>query len=278
MKYTKGRVDPLANVMQVAEIFAEDYLREKVKGERPSLSVLLVVDKWEEDAEWAKKTLSAISRQNYPVIQVLVLLWRNELLAVQRELAGIGPAGTVLFVREAASKLEEVVQGSYVKWLLPGDEMLPGFLSRLMLLLQTNPMACAAFCSTEMLVRPEGEEVDCWGWNWNLPSHHAPASYWRGIFLRGGVHMPMCLASAVFRLDVMKRVNFLAGGLQSQEIGVFNNISTWLAILEGIQQIEPSDGAVFWLKEVLAKARILWDEPHKNLYMDDLQFMREKFS
>ena len=278
LKYTKGEVDPLANVMQVAEIFAEDYLREKVKGERPSLSVLLVVDKWEDDAEWVKKTLSALPRQDYPVTQVLVLLWRNELVAVQRALAGICPASTVLFAREAANKLKEVVQGSYVKWLLPGDEMLPGFLARLMLLLQTNPMACVAFCSTEMLVWPEGADVDCWGWNWDLPSHHAPASYWRMIFLQGGVHMPLCLASSVFRLDVMKRVNFLAGGVQAQEIGVFNNISTWVAILEGIQQIEPSDGAVFWLKEVLAKAKILWDEPHKNIYMNDLQFVREKLS
>ena len=274
LKYTKRKIDPLANIMQVAEIFAEGYLREKMKGARPSLSMLLLVDNWQENADWARKTLTALAGQDYPIAQVLVLVWRSEMQEAQKGLTA-SFAGTVIFAREAAAKLKEAVQGSYVKWLLPGDEMKEGFLSRLMLLLQTNPMACTATSGIEILTKPAETDIDRWGWDWELPAYHAAAAYWRMIFLRGGVHLPMCLASTVFRRDVMQNTNFLAGGVLSREIAVFHNLSTWIAILEAIQKLEPTDGAVFWLKEVLAKTEIMWDESHRKLYENDRELVHK---
>ena len=77
------------------------------------------------------------------------------------------------------------------------------------------------------------------------------ADYWYGRFIREGVHYPMLMGNSIFRIDVMRGLNYLTNCLG--RLSELFKIETWLTLMDCIRKIAPVEKNVIVIKEKTIK-------------------------
>lgn len=144
LRYTDGRVDPVTNVLRMAELIADSYCREKVLSFHRIVSVLLVYDG---NTEAFLASLQSIRQQTYPFFEIVVLNMGENLLSEAIQLSLEDDSKVRILQGEIFAQLPVVAKGDYIQWLLPGDLLEKEKIEEMVVVLETHPHTTMAFCA-----------------------------------------------------------------------------------------------------------------------------------
>ena len=275
LRYTKEtEIDPLANVLRLAEHLATARLRDSLHGREPGLSLVIICEGPDFRIEWLDAALTHAKTQGYPLTQLLAVAGEAHFSAVQGLLQNrVNGGNASLLPLAEIAQLSRLVQAPYVQLLLPGDVMLPGRWQEMMLCLALHPqvrMACADVldaAGTEERLAPPASNI----WM-DLPAQYFPASQFRTFFLRTGSHLPFTLGSAIFRYDVFQSCGFLG---EAARRGKLRQLSTWMALLDIVGE-EPQ--AIALLARPFLRQAHAWSKEEYGAYLDDWEQVLQQFA
>lgn len=285
LRYTDGRVDVLAAVLQMAEQLALELRRERLRQAAPRISVILVCDPrlcalWGgiELEKWLLRALESLEAQDWPAAQVLILAEKSKLEGLRRELAGLaGGRDWVLASLAMADKLPQLVHGDYVQWLLPGDELQPRVWERLLLLLQPNAQGTFAFGCIEPLeplpVQP-GRRDTCalpsGPLSGDLPQMMFSLLWAQGWLLKTGNMRQFTISSGLIRRDALDKAGWLADFVRQ---GRLRPMTALLALFHGSEE----SAGVFSVQPYLrapALCSLAEGEAYMRAWRGNLEFYR----
>ena len=258
-KYTRYRVDPLANLMEYTGEIIDYFQMEMARTAPRRLAVIFVCTDWQEYKEWLVSEISRLPEQNYPIAQMIVLAHKQEHQEIQACLMQKGYHNAIIVNLEEADTLMQIVDADYVQWLFEDEEMLPGRLQKLMCVLQHNPMACMIASDVENEYEEEikyKRKVSD-----SIVVENNSAKYWINELCKKGMYYPLTIGGAIFRTDVMKKASFLAE-LIKNNVSILS-LKTWLKLMDVINDIDSSERCVCNLRQKYIAIRSeRWIEKH----------------
>ena len=250
-KYTRYRVDPLANLMEYAGKIVDYFQMEMARIAPKRLAVIFVCSDWQEYGDWLISEISRLPEQNYPIAQTIVLIHEQKHQEFKAYLTKAGYDNVIIVNLEEADTLMQIVDADYVQWLFEDEEMMPGRLQKLMCVLQYNPMACMIVSDVENKYE---EKIE---YKRKLSNEFVVESkspkHWFNYLCKNGMYYPMIIGGAIFRVDVMKKVGFLAGLIRNN-MSVLS-LKTWLTLMGKIDEIDSSECDVYYLKEKFTRIK-----------------------
>ena len=144
LKYTVGNVNSYANILRLAEIFAEKSAKDTVLLRQKKVTLLIVYDGDTED--FARSVMSAVA-EPYPYKEFFVLARSLNKVDDMVNICKRAKTRIDILTWDNLGELKAKVTGEYVKWLLPGDELIPGCLSEQVTSLELNDKVNAVCCN-----------------------------------------------------------------------------------------------------------------------------------
>lgn len=122
LRYSSGvRPDPVKNLMATSEAIAEAFLESRILLRK---KVVTIVIPWLGDMNLFKRSLFSARAQTYPYKEIFVPVLAEE---TDDMIDGIGEGVRILRASDGDvfDRLEVLPSGAYVQWILPGDEITP---------------------------------------------------------------------------------------------------------------------------------------------------------
>lgn len=210
LRYTDGCVDPVTNVLRMAELIADSYCRQKVLACHRIVSVLLVYD-GNEEAFLA--SLQSIRQQTYPFLEVVVLNMGEHLLGEALRLSLEDDSATQVLQGEVFTRLPSVAKGDYIQWLLPGDLLEKVKIEEMVVVLETHPHTTMAFCtgySPSVASHASSFVPPHFALNADEQMEFVIGADLRHNLLRYGLNIASGLSGALFRRNSMEEASWLS--------------------------------------------------------------------
>lgn len=206
LRYTSKEVRPIANVLRQAEQLAAEHGLWRALAGKPAVSVLLV---WDGRREPFLASWQSVLTQSYLPQEIFVLDFAGQgMEAVQAEI-GVAPLSTRILSGDVFTQLEQLVQGEFVQWVLPGDVLLPDKLRDMTALLCAQQQTALAINVTDK--RETGWVPGYLGIDADRLAYYFLGSKLRRALLQQGESCRSNLTGMLFRRELMTETHFLRG-------------------------------------------------------------------
>ena len=224
LRYTSKEVRPIANVLRQAEQLAAEHGLWRALAGKPAVSVLLV---WDGRREPFLASWQSVLAQSYLPQEIFVLDFTGQgTEAVQAEI-GAAPLPIKVLSGGVFTQLEQLAQGDFVQWVLPGDVLLPDKLRDMTALLCAQQQTALVINVTDK--RETGWAPGYLGIDADRLAYYFLGGKLRRALLQQGETCRSNLTGMLFRRELMTETHFLRGAFLE---GHLRSLTLWSISLQ----------------------------------------------